>query len=72
VLSKTASKEEASLRGATTEPALESKLRRLTVVARETTVALKQLGDASEDQQRRLAARLRRAAARAERIAGRS
>jgi len=67
-LYKVASKEEASLRTATTEPSLESKLRRLTVVARETSAALKQLGDAPEGEQRQLGARLTRAADELERI----
>jgi len=69
-LYKTASKEEASLRSATTEPSLEPKLRRLTAAARKTSAALKALGDARENQQRRLGARLARTADEIEQIAG--
>jgi hypothetical protein len=69
-LSKAASKEEVSLRAATTQPSLEPKLRRLTAAARRTSAALEQLGDAPEAEQRRLAARLARTADELEQIVG--
>jgi hypothetical protein len=67
-LHDSAAKEEASLRGATTQPALRATLRRLTTLAGTTTAALRELGDAPEAEQKRLAARLQRTAKRIERI----
>ena len=57
-LYKAASQEESALRTAKTAPALEPKLRRLNTLADEASAALKRLGDASKDEQRRLARKL--------------
>ena len=69
-LSELAAKTQESLRGATTQPSLQPSLRRLTTLAADTTAALEQLGDATQVEQRELAAKLRAAADQAERIAG--
>ena len=69
-LSELAAKTQESLRGATTQPSLQPSLRRLTTLAADTTAALEQLRDATQVEQRELAAMLRAAADQAERIAG--
>ena len=61
-LSKAASKAADSLQTATTEPALEPKLRRVASLATEVSADLKQLGHASTSEQLRLAEQLEKAA----------
>ena len=61
-LAKAASKAAASLQTATTEPALEPKLRRVASLASEVSADLKQLGHASKSEQLRLAEELSKAA----------
>jgi hypothetical protein len=61
-LSKAASKAAGSLQTATTEPALEPKLRRVASLATEVSADLKQLGHASTSEQLRLAEQLEKAA----------
>ena len=61
-LAKAASKSAASLQTATTEPALEPKLRRVASLASEVSADLKQLGHASKSEQLRLAEELSKAA----------
>jgi len=61
-LYKAVSQAEASLKAATTEPALQPKLRRLTVLATQVSAALKRLGGASKDEQRALGRELQTAA----------
>jgi hypothetical protein len=67
-LYKAASQAEASLRAAKTEPALQPKLRRLTALVTRVSVALKRLGDASNDEQRVLRRELQAAAQESEKI----
>jgi hypothetical protein len=67
-LHDSAAKEEASLRGATTQPGLRTTLRRLATLAGTTTRVLGRLGDAPESEQQRLGARLDATAKRIERI----
>jgi hypothetical protein len=67
-LYKAASKVEASLNAAKTEPALQPKLRRLTALVTQVSVALKRLGDASKDEQRVLGRELQAAAQESEKI----
>jgi hypothetical protein len=61
-LAKAASKAASSLQTATTQPALEPKLRRVASLASEVSADLKQLGDASKNEQLRLAKELSKAA----------
>jgi hypothetical protein len=61
-LYKAASKVEASLKAAKTEPALEPKLRQLAALATQVSAALKRLGGGSQDEQRVLGRELQTAA----------
>jgi hypothetical protein len=61
-LYKAASQAEASLRAAKTEPTLEPKLRQLAALAAQVRAALKRLGGASKEGQRRLGRELKTAA----------
>ena len=61
-LSKAASQSAKSLQTATTEPALEPKLKRLASLASKVSSELKLLGHASKNEQRRLAGELEAAA----------
>ena len=61
-LYKAASKVEASLEAAKTEPALQPKLRQLTALAAQIGAALKRLGGGSKDEQRALGRELQTAA----------
>jgi hypothetical protein len=61
-LSKAASKAADSLQTATTEPALEPKLRQLAALASEVSADLKRLGHASKEEQSALARQLETAA----------
>jgi hypothetical protein len=67
-LSEAASQAEASLRAATTEPALEPGLRRLTVLAGHVRADLERLAGASEGEQRSLSRDLEAAAQASQRI----
>ncbi len=67
-LQKAAAKEAGSLRTAKTEPALESKLHRLTVLADRTAADLDRLGGASHVEQRRLGRELEAAAQESQKI----
>ena len=67
-LSTAASKTEASLASASTEPALEPELRALTALAGKVGADLKRLASASEAEQRALAKTLDKAAHQSERI----
>jgi hypothetical protein len=67
-LRKAASRDAASLKTAKTNPALESNLRRLTVLADRTAADLDRLGGASRDEQRRLGSELEEAAKESEKI----
>ena len=67
-LSKAASQAEASLKAATTEPALEPKLQRLTALSTQVSAALKRLGGASNAEQRMLGRELEAAARESEKI----
>ncbi len=67
-LYKTASQTEASLKAAKTEPALQPKLRRLTALVTQVSVALKRLGGAYKDEQRVLGRELQTAAQESEKI----
>jgi hypothetical protein len=61
-LAKAASKAAASLQTATTEPALEPKLRRVASLASEVSADLKRLGHASKEEQSAIARQLEAAA----------
>jgi hypothetical protein len=61
-LYKAVSQAETSLKAATTEPPLQPKLRRLTVLGTQVSAALKRLGGASKDEQRALGRELQAAA----------
>jgi hypothetical protein len=67
-LSKAASRAEAYLKAAKTEPALQPKLRRMTALAAQVSAALKRLGGASKDEQRTLTRQLQTAAKESEQI----
>jgi len=67
-LYKAASQAEGSLKAAKTEPALQPKLRRLTVLATQVGAALKRLGVASKDEQRALGRELERASQESKKI----
>ncbi len=67
-LYKAASKAEASLKAAKTEPALQPKLRRLTALATQISASLRRLGDASKDEQRALGRELQTAAQQSKKI----
>jgi hypothetical protein len=67
-LSAAASQAEASLRAATTEPALEPRLRRLTILAGHVSADLERLAVASTDEQRLLGRDLEAAALASQRI----
>ena len=56
------------MKAATTEPALQPKLRRLTVLATQVSAALKRLGGASKAEQRTLGRELQAAAHESEKI----
>jgi hypothetical protein len=61
-LYKAASRAEASLKAAKTEPALQPKLRQLAALGSQVSAALKRLGGASKEEQRTLGRRLETAA----------
>jgi hypothetical protein len=67
-LYEAASQAEASLKAATTEPALRPRLRQLTALATGVSAALKRLGGASKDEQRALGRELETAARESEKI----
>jgi alkylhydroperoxidase/carboxymuconolactone decarboxylase family protein YurZ len=67
-LSKAASRAEASLKAAKTEPALQPKLRHLAALGSQVSAALKRLGGASKDEQRTLGRELQTAAQESEQI----
>jgi hypothetical protein len=67
-LYKAASQAEASLKAATTEPALQPTLRRLTALATQVSAALKRLGGASKDEQPALGRELKTAAQESKKI----
>ena len=67
-LYKAVSQAEASLKAATTEPALQPKLRRLTVLATQVSAAVKRLGVASKDEQRALGRELEAASQESKKI----
>jgi alkylhydroperoxidase/carboxymuconolactone decarboxylase family protein YurZ len=67
-LSKAASRAEASLKAAKTEPALQPKLRHLAALGNQVSAALKRLGGASNDEQRTLTRQLQTAAQESEKI----
>jgi hypothetical protein len=67
-LSTIASQAEATLRAASTEPVLESKRRRLAVLAEQVSADLKRLGTASRDEAGALARELQAAAQTSQRI----
>ena len=67
-LYKAASQAEASLKAATTAPALQPKLRKLAVVAAHVSAALRRLGGAAKDEQRALGRELQTAAQESEKI----
>jgi hypothetical protein len=67
-LSTAASEIEVSLKAATTEPALEPKLRQLAVLASQISADLNRLDDASEDEERTLTRELQAAARASQRI----
>jgi hypothetical protein len=67
-LAKAAKQAESSLVAATTEPALEPKLRRLARLAARIDSSLQSLGDASANEQRTLERELRAAAAESQKI----
>jgi hypothetical protein len=67
-LYRAASRAEASLKAAKTEPALQPKLRRLTALVTQVSAALKRLGVASKDEQRALGRELQAAAQESQKI----
>ncbi len=67
-LYKAASEAEASLKAAKSEPALEPKLRRLTLLASRVRADLKRLGDASKEEARALGRELQTAAEESQKI----
>jgi hypothetical protein len=67
-LYKAASQVEVMLKGATTDPALETELRQLAVLAGQVSADLKRLGSASSDEDRALARELQAAAEASQRI----
>jgi hypothetical protein len=67
-LSRAASQAEVTLKAAKTDPALESKLRQLAVLAGQVSADLKRLGSASRDEDRALARELQAAAQASQKI----